>query len=519
MRLTNPAASGESQSVLDLTTRGLSCRFQKITDGPDSSAILDLAVAARAVSILGAPFSLDQADVPLKNIGDTAKIGGKENAVLRVHVSGFLIEMRKKHQQRHFQAKTGSVDMQFLTPAGALVLGMARIWRTAFGTAQAKMHRRSSTAMLLYRIVQGAIAMGTTADQPPFVYESSYSLHVEDQRNIRRDPGWLLLARLRHWYRLGIPDLPIDILSGRKIGDFVVSQLAKYEDTIGGNDDLVRRQQFIKETFGHDIEPVLPDSLDARNENLDIFVIFDALSLCHFGRLLESGETAPSSMTIASASLGMQRSAVIRNQRPLTQNRIFTALRSIDVEIRSGAFSPFQSLLMHLNDDFNEEPAFESYAQKEAEQASIYIFDGHLKQASVSVLASGLRIRFGVSGTHISVSQEKARGNGGIDAQILAQTAGTMSLDAIELAMLQPLDEHDLITHSVDRVLVSIRAAGLCLVFDSHGSTKTSTTLRLLVGLNTLNFDSRPQLRAFCFFVRDWQDRHFQYVQLEFRSG
>jgi len=512
IHLTTPAISGDPLSALNFRARGMTCSVQKTPASGDTSAGFDLALFARAISLVATPLSVGRPDISLKDVGNPNSNELSDTAVASANVDGIRLGFLNSDQRSQLQGTVGLIDVQVVTTAVGLFLSMAQIWTQAIDSAHEAVQTDSSSASLLYRILKGTIATSTTSDQPSFVYESAYSLHVEDQRNIRRDPGWMMLARLRHWLRQGVPVIITDDVPMPDVAEFVVSQLAKLDDAAGGNADLVRQQEFVKSAFGNEIEQPVVEGTSSANRSRGLFVTVDSLMMRHFGRLFESGEIAPSTLRVLSASIGLRRSANIRDDRPLQQLRVVTTVRSVEVEIQSGAFSAVQSTLKSLEKHTSSPPSSKSIQPSQDELASVVVIDGHLLSASLSVLASGVRLRFGVSGTHASLSHRETRKINGDDRLVSARSGVTVCSELIELALLQPLDEHDLITHSVDRVVISTKADGFRMVADSNGSTRRSASphVRLLVGLNSLEFDSRPQLRAFYLFARDWRERHYR---------
>ncbi len=509
IHLTTSAPSGNQQTVLDVKVRGVGCNVQKTFQEESTNSSVNVDVSARQVVMSAAPKTVAKADISLNDVGGFV---GADNTAVRLTVDGLRLGLLRDNKRTDVHGNVELFDFQFVTVAVGLALGMAQTWISAADKAKASIQKQAPSRMLLYCILKGAIARGTIADHPAFVYESAYGLHVEDQRNIRRNLGWMMLARLRHWLRLGITKLRADEISSEQIGDFIVSQMAKYDESVGGNEDLVRQQEFVKLALGSDIEQLADPSKQGDAQSLALFANIGSLTLRHYDRLLETGEVAPSTTRVLCVSVGLQRSAAIRDKRPFGYLRVITAVNSVEVEIQSGAVSAVQSLLTAVKDDLDKPPQPDQASSRPVRSGSLLILDGHVGTASISALASGLRLRSILTGPHVSLSQKNTlKGNTG-DAYVSGQSSATICSDAIELSLLQPVDEHDLITHSEDRVVTSVKLDSLRLAADFLKSTKQSmsTTVRFLIGVKDLHFDSRPQLRAFYYFVHDWQERHYK---------
>ena len=511
-------STDEPLSALDMTVQGLNCTIQRIPDDVTSSAALDITGSALNASLAIRPSTVEKGDISFADISHARESKDIGNAVLRANVKCLQIGLLHSARHDHLRGKVETSDLDLVTPGVQLVLSMARIWGQAIDKAQNAMQSHSSSSRLLYAILQGAIAKEAISMQPPFAYESAYGLHVQDQRNIRRDTGWIMLSRLRHWHRLGVTSSSTTQRSSEDMLLFVVSQLAEHDESVGENYDLIRQQEFIKHAFS--IGSGLDSSEEVRTNrstpSIGLFVTFGTVTLRHFGRSVDTGVIAPSTVRISSASIGLQRSMVVRSQHPNLHLRLVTTVRSAHVEIQSGAFPSVQSLLKHMRDDVitHSESKSNVPAAKQVEVASVIVFDGHLDTASLSLLASGLRLRFAVSGNHTSVFHRMTRQEGNEELYGSDRRIVTLCSEIVELALLQHGDEYDVVKQSPDRLVVSTKAKGLRLINETSGSdaSSASSSFRLLASLRRLEFDSRPQLRAFYLFARDWQDRFYPLV-------
>ena len=512
LHIATATMSGVPLSALDVIVQDLDFTLQKSSVGETSSAALDISGSAINAHLAITPLTMKKGDISLGDVSHDFQSKDGDDAVLRANAHRLQIGLLHNDRHNHLRGNVEAIDLDLVTPAVQLILCMAQIWVQAIGKAQIATQSYASSGSLLYAILQGAIAKEAISTQPPFAYESAYGLHVQDQRNIRRDLGWIMLSRLRHWHRLGVTSVSTFQPTTEDMLLYVVSQLAERDETVGANHDLVRQQEFIKYAFAIGSGT---DNVRTNSPSVGVFVTFGSATLRHFGRLVDTGTIAPSTFRISSASIGFQRSIVIRSERPNLHLRLVTTVRSIDVEIQGGAFPSMQSLLEYLKKEVATQPGLTVPAAKQIDVASIIVFDGHMDTASLSLLASGLRLRVAVSGTHTSTFQRMFR-QGGVDGVEESHDSErrivTLCSDVIELALLQHLDEHDVvINHSSDRTVISTRANGLRFLTETTGSDKSSI-IRLLASLRRLEFDSRPQLRAFYLFARDWQDRHYPFV-------
>jgi hypothetical protein len=82
----------------------------------------------------------------------------------------------------------------------------------------------------------------------------------------------------------------------------------------------------------------------------------------------------------------------------------------------------------------------------------------------------------------------------------LSSTAAADLIDVSLLALLDGGSERVALSAKLNRLRAGVEAQ----------CTLPERVLRLTIGAQSIEFDSRPQLKAFLSFAQEWKDRHYQ---------
>ena len=503
----------ESDSALDLCIEEIRGSMRKTGTPDNASKTLDIIAAARRAALAASPQSLSHKSVTLKTAHVPIASAPNERVLLWTSIDGLGIKLYRDEGQDQLRAKIDSVDLEIVTPDIQLLADFGNTWRRALDELQSSTRQGSEAGLLLYRILQGAGRAGPQAltAHPSFAYETAYALHVDDPRNVRKDTGWIMLSRLRYWLTLESQTASGDQLPRMPEGTMfqaVVTVLSQLDDVVGGMEDLVRQQDFVQRAF-----PTISTAREHEaSKDSGVFVNIGSLRIRHHARLLESGEIALSTLSVSSASVALHMSALphTHGDQPSHNTCLVTTAKSVGLEVQSGASEAIESILGIMQRDMEPSSTSAGDQPPARDRRSTISIDVNLHSVTLSLLAGGLRLRFSSTAMQMSIAFEKAHQANSGEAYSTGSRVVTVCAESTSLALLQPVDEHDLLAQSSDRVVIAANLNGLRTLFSVRGSTGpgASTAAKILIGLYNIDFASRPQLRAFYTFIRDWQGRH-----------
>ncbi|WWC57636.1 uncharacterized protein I303_100168 [Kwoniella dejecticola CBS 10117] len=466
----------------------------------NKQAILDVSARTSVISLWMISSDSKYSDIsPDMDIPGLANPPANGAPLLSVVMKGLEVAA---HHSQGIRARARWTDTTFDILSAAIDLGHAMLlpWQQAYLRVNGAKSQATTDAQVLFTILQKAMQNGYDSYMPAFAYERAYGLHVQDFRNIRTQTGWWILARFRDWYRR-IPanqdiddSIPLD-----RIADFVVQNLCRVEETVNGAENIIREQHFIQSVFGQQVADNA--SHKATEKAMDLILYFDKLRISHHGLALSSKRLSSSNIVISKASFGGSQATGKTEQRPLAQMQLVSAVQEIKTDITDGILGLARSSLEYM-----PEIGVESSADKPVpkEQNAVVIGDLQIGLIDLNVRGGGLRCHLGSSQLHITGLSKKSLRGPLPRAQQSSKETLTANCENIGLSLLQVEDPSDLMA---DRTIVSLQAEGLATFMDRNHDTRkiAGPEVKLVVGLKTLNFDSRPQLRAFYAFVQTWK--------------
>ncbi len=403
-------------------------------------------------------------------LGDATSSDG----LLRSSIDGLRVSSSRNPRRLLVNASINHCDTHFVTSLIPSISKLIPIWiKSVDRPASASWPDPGS---VIYSILKVAIASNSTHQQPPFSHESAYGLHVDDARNIRRDLGWMQLARLHHW--LHLLKGSIKIASTLEMANYVIRELAKME--YGQVDeDLVRKQFYLSEAFSS-----LRRGDDGKSQSKDLAVTFQKVLLSHHGRALETDTIVSSVIAVDAASFGL---IVAR----ANHHRGVVAVSSVDVDLKNSAFALLQSLSQVTFSQASSTSTTRQQANEANDVTATVVFDTHFQNASISLLAGGIKLRASSKETAIA---------GTIRKSVKTKFIATLAMQSGQTTILQPAED-------AERTIVAASVEGLRTMVNS--GLKDVKQLKVITGLERFELDSRPQLRAFYEFGQEWRKTQY----------
>ena len=509
---------------LDILMGGVSSSIHSAPGDGDSEGAFDAIVTNR--SMLATLF--DRVDKPQTSLADVGLADAQADALrpilqLRFDNAGACVHSDSENQLR---VRAGLVELQAVTASAASLMKIANVWKQSMSALPPRAAPEFSYAAVLSTILyQSSInTMGMTS--PPFFYEGTYHLHANDARSIRRDPGFLALARMRQWLRqirISHPELP----DNANVSTYIVSELLSREDSFGNDAKLLMAQPFIHKALGPGA--VLDPSPPATAKSASVFVGIKSLIFRHHERSVESDSILSSRVHITSASVGLNKSQSRLDQGLLTKIRAVAAVKGIDIELQDSVLPAVETLLHQVEGEENkssEETSPPSLTQAVSEQpvdkpaessaasdsSSILILELQLQDMQAAVLAGGVKLRLSARQAVFGTRYREARRSD--LEQMPFHSSAFLTCSKTELALLLPVKGQKGSEQAPDRVVCVLALVGARSTADKvfHGVNGQSAKLKAIVGLEGIQIDSRPQLRAFLAFATDWQKEHLACV-------
>lgn len=477
---------------------------------PERPKSLDVTMAARSTEVVVRTSHLKDGQVSLEIPDSGEALRRPTRPVMKISLGDFGFGLHQSTEQ-HYRARASSIDVQVVNATASAVIEVGKIWRSTMASISKPASTISPSATLLYKIIEAAGKDDVTLTAPAFLFDSGYELHAQDQRNIRRNPGWLMLSRLRYWLRQcklsesAIPELSMDEMTSR-----IISEMIRLEDAFCGDESLVLFQPFIKRSLGSTITaPSEPASSDAV-KTTGFFASLGQVTLGHHGRLLESAAVASSKLSFTGATTGFERTAFKRDDKDIEQTRLVVGMKGIQSELHDSLLPGIETLLKLAPRAKENTPILD--VEDSAEPEAMISVDVHLQSADISVLAGGLRLRLAVKHLEHAMARRSSNRQNGDDRRKISHDSVFACCEAMNLALLQPKDDHDLVANSPDRIVTFLDISGVRINVDNRslGIKDKPTVTRIIFGVKNVEFDSRPQLRAFLAFARDWQKEHLK---------
>lgn len=412
--------------------------------------------------------------------------------------------------EKTIQIKAKGVSLQSATPGIPIVTYMIDTWEPILKSLP-KHSAILTAADVIYNTLNGAIEAGLLMTFPPFLFESPYGLQFEDQRNIRHDIGWFQLARLRHWMTLlkGKPPQPSPPACEDKTKR-IVSELAQLQTTV--TEELVVAQPYLRKALGHHLDDAGLTPESRMDSAVKVFIDVATTDVRHYGRMLHSGAMASSAVTIDSVTVANERSKTWDKDVPSSALSSVINIRRLGLDLHDSFLTAVQAILTHV--DNHREKIRELPVVQAVDHASIIVVNTNLGQLTAGVAGGGLRLDVSITDAQGSGTVKRSRRTqGAAECQTVEHNAALVSCESVQAVLKEA--HNSTVPDGPERELV---VAAIKSVHCSSGSTIDSLdakggTAYLTLGVAALEFDSRPQLKAFFDFAKDWRRNHFPLYQ------
>ncbi|KAK8844716.1 hypothetical protein IAR55_006566 [Kwoniella newhampshirensis] len=470
-------------------------------------SVLDAAVTSESLVI--SIMTSDAAGISLRDVAGISLQRVEGLPISQAAFHGLEVGVHQTQGVR-LHIKTRNSETHTVTPNVATLLSFAGPWRHALNAAKFDNVRPVSDARILYLILKAAVETDRASYLPAFAYERAYGLHVQDQRNLRRQTGWWLLARFRDWLNVVQLD-PIDPqLSEGEMAEYIIEKLLQVEDTVHEAENMVREQYFIKAICGP--HAVLPTSNKKRDPPIDLFIYVDRARLSHHGQSTAADILAQSFFGMSKVSFGLSKATTTTQGRPVSQTRIIVTVREIDSKVQDSILALTQTILRAIRgeeDDKTLPPS--STITPIAESASVIIFNAQIGSMNIDIIGGGLRLHLDSQQIELTdVVRKTAQLGPKLQRSITDSAHATCGL--LNFTLLQRIDSQP---DSADRVVIVLRAESLTLLIFRYASTrKPAIELKSTIGLKEISLDSRPQLRAYYAFVQEWKKSQLPFEEM-----
>ncbi|WVF66596.1 hypothetical protein IAT40_001336 [Kwoniella sp. CBS 6097] len=504
-------AGHASSSAVNAELVGISCNLYHRTI-PGSSSILDLKSCVSSIDIVGSAASPENGRISLRDVPGLAVIEAHGMPLVQWATRGLDVGVHHGQGVR-VQVRLASSIFDAVTPVVAFATAFIRPWEEALGRIRTDKPDAISDAQMLYAILKTATDSGHSAYLPGFAYERAYGLHVQDHRNIRTQTGWWLIARFRDWHRRIPVNMPASETSLEMMADYVISQLCKVEDTVNGAESVVRGQRFIKDAFGRYAADSASTPEGNQGKAVDVFVYTDNLQVNHHGRSLRSLAMSTSAFVLEKASIGGSKAVGVKNDRPVTQVEAVIAVEAIGSKIQDSLLDLIQPIL-HRQTAKTLPPAG---PRPQEDSGLVIIANGHVQSLDVDVLGAGLRLHYQVDRLQLTVLSRTSTQHGAQPSLKSTRDSVNVTCTSMQLALLQTSNDQTTVDRSTDRTIVSLKTEHLRALLERHNSSRTGVAAetRVVMGLKSVDFESKPQLVAFYAFVQGWKQRELpSYVSL-----
>lgn len=413
--------------------------------------------------------------------------------------------------EKTIQVKANDLSAHGATPGLPIVTYLVHTWRKVI-TDLPKREPKHALANLIFDILKEASTL-PDLPLPAFVHEGSYGLHVDDQRSIRRDPGWFTLARLRQWMRMLKAPPAHERPSGPAMARMTVAELARMDALLGVTEDLVVAQPFLRKAFGKDLKTagLTPDAY--ATVKFGLFANVQSLSSRHYGRLLETGAVAISMVQIEGVTLANQRTVAWKDKHPVTDVSTHVVVQKGTVDVQNSFLSGVNAYFSHV--EANPQEIREMPIVKAVDHASTIATDVRVESLNVGVTGGGLRLDLSLDSGRASATLKRSRVSDDIAEHRIENKNALLNCGSVKLILREDPATTPSEEVGTDRSLVLATLRGIkCSadkLFDDRDKKGGST--RLLIGLDALEFDSRPQLKAFYDFGRSWRKDHMPLYQ------
>ncbi|EIW72981.1 hypothetical protein TREMEDRAFT_42131 [Tremella mesenterica DSM 1558] len=506
------SAEGKNVAIADLSFDGFTARIRNEPTVESDKSVISVSTSVRRAEVLVTTF--EQPKISLRDAPKPLILpqGGWPLLRLLCKNTRFRTQQKDKHVEADVSIDTA--DIQTVTPVVGVVTRAIHHWEEALNDCP-RATCSSSIPKLLYDIVVSAMQQSDEASIPDFMTEGTYGLHTNDQRNIRRDLGWNMLARLRHWLKTCPMVMSSTDLTSDQMASFVSQELATLDYDTGGVARVVRQLDFMKKAFGDD-----GDNEDQNNEihpSFAIFLYLNSVVVQHHGRLLESPRIVTSSIVVGTTSLGWAKSMVFRNERRVKHLRMLCAIKDLDVRAYNSLLFALHRIVSSTikpvtTPDDQRQDESQSATTSDSNDPLAFAINLDLGNATLNIVGGGVRLRTVFSNVQSRMTGSK---NVAIDQGNPVKSAQKtihLLLGVIDAALLQPTRGHELELSPQDRLAILVHADDLSYVTDQHYAPGRATQ-RCILGAKHLDIQSRPLPMNFIDFATNWKEEHYPHFQ------
>ncbi|KAL1409648.1 Macrophage colony-stimulating factor 1 receptor [Vanrija albida] len=504
------------ETVVRSTLVGARCRITK-TPVPDSSdSAVDVNVDLGSIQLTTTSHAVS----PTLSLLDVPHLELKSDSKLLpfVHYSleGLDVTYGQSPSSKLVQAKVKDFKIRGTPQGVAITSHMVDQWRHVLDEKPPKA-RLYTYADLIYDIMRGAEETGCAATLPSFMYETAYGLHVTDQRNIRLDLGWMTLQRFRHWMQsMAARGIRLPLREPRPtrpdMATSVVNELTRYDMMGGVSEDVVVNQPFMRKAFGEDLRAAAPLAIPRVNSRLGTFFLLQSVDIRNYGRLLQTGVIAPSVLLVDTASVGVEKQITWDDHVPSTDLRTTVSVSRVSLDIQNSFIPTCQAILTHI--DTHRTEIRDNRVVKDLDHASAVAIDVQLAQVGAAVTAGGVRMDISLEQARGSVKTERSdltSPNSKTGRHRLERVDSTVNCTLAQVTLREAASGTETADTSLDRAFVvgAIRGAHMRSGSLINSADENTAANNLVFGVESFDFDSRPQLKSFYAFGQEWKNTHY----------
>ncbi|WVR03135.1 hypothetical protein IAU60_000125 [Kwoniella sp. DSM 27419] len=470
---------------------------------PDKPIVISLDSTIDLIDIAGITSTLEAQQLSLRDVNGLDVRTDSESPVIRLSVSG-LSAHASQSQGIRAQVRLTDATLDAVTAAIPFASYLLGTWTQAIKRISTTTPAAISDAQMLYAILKTAVDHGYADYQPAFAYERAYGLHVQDSRNIRTQTGWWLLARFRDWHRRMPMNMPTEERSLEVMAEYVIRQLCRVDYTVNGAEEVVRSTHFIRNVFGLQVVPSLTGK--PKEKAMDIFLYADSVRVRHHDRSPGTGSIASSSLGIKTASMGGTKAIGLVDDRPVTQIKLMVAVEVVESELHDSLIGLLSPVLQHASSS-RKLSHVTGFTSEEVDSARIIVAHGQLGLVDIDVIGGGLRLHYGSRHMQIVQSSRRSTKISSEGSQKYAKESINATAGGMELVILEVPEDKSNPLQTEDRAIASLKTEGLRIRVDRLARKQSPVQVQLLLGVKSIEFDSKPQLRSFYAYVQGWKEK------------
>ena len=408
-------------------------------------------------------------------------------SLLRLEQRGAAIDLTTRGSNAVMRLHSAAADIRFVTATLECTLSTAKIWAESIGRVDFG-PKRFDTSLLIRGLVRPEIIERRefTELRPIFASVKSSPLHKEDDRNIRLNHGWRVLSQLRVLHA-AVENANVNVFGDSAQG------VEAFCERLGGLDwfgesayALTLNQPFVQQVIA---EMDGGETGQNKSGERTITLSSDIFSIRHYDRLLGEKRLGVSSLVVT----GVAVAAVIRPGYEAAEYRVFGAIKSVGIDLRDSLFSLAKSIPLTKT----AAPGPPPKSQESQPSGPIkLVFDIHLASGGIDITAGGLRLTTIVGKLHLVGLHDAF--------SVRTPTSILLTYDRTTFALLALANT----VHKRDYPVIGASTDGLRVVMTRQSGTASASRVRVLVGLQSLQIETKAQLRSFLTYVQEWKDKH-----------